>query len=75
MNKVRLFLVFCSLWFVAIGVSKAQSSCSEPADVNVGFFNGVNTEWDDGVRSLRHLPESVSPRVKVPHPAGAFDLR
>ena len=31
--------------------------------------------WPTDRRALSQIPESVSPRVKVPHPAGAFDLR
>jgi len=54
-NKARLLLVFCSLWFAVIGISKAQSSCSAPADVRVGFFNGVNNNWKQADDSRQEL--------------------
>jgi len=54
-NKVLQLLVFCTLWLAVVGVSKAQSSCSAPADVRVGFFNGVMNDWHTADYSRQKL--------------------
>lgn len=56
-NKARLLLSFLVLWVGAIGFAHAQNYCSAPANIRVGFFNGVANTWKAADRSREKLTE------------------